>query len=366
MAIEYVEIRNQNRETIGIIDTAISIIWHSVFFGVGDFEIYARATQETLDLLKKNNYVTRPNENTIGIIETIQVTRSNQDGDVIIASGRFAKCILDRRFIYNLSGNSNQPTILSGNVEVNARKLVNDNAIDCAFDSKRNMPVLRQGLFSGTTETIVDETGVATEIQVPCVNLLEYTDSFLHEYGLGAKITFNDQSKFLFYEVYKGTDRSGTVIFSQELDNLVQSDYTQDMTAEKNFALIGGEGEEVQRIYSSIGSTQGLARKELFVDASNIAKKYKVGNVERTYTDAEYIKLLQSQGRQDLVLYTFAEKFTGAINVTFGNWLLNRDYFLGDLVTLQDNKINKYAVVRIVEITEVQDENGYTIEAKYE
>ena len=43
MAIEYVEIRNTNAEVIGIIDAAQSIIWHSVYFGVGDFEIYTKA-----------------------------------------------------------------------------------------------------------------------------------------------------------------------------------------------------------------------------------------------------------------------------------------------------------------------------------
>lgn len=366
MAIEYVEIRDANRQIIGIVDTAISIIWHSVFFGVGDFEIYAQATPEHLNLLKQDNYVTRPNDTTIGIIETVHITRSNQDGDVIIASGRFAKCLLERRFIYNISGNSNKPTILSGNVEVNARNLVSDNAISCAFDSKRNMPVLGLGALQGIQDTITDESGVATQIQVPCVNLLEYTDAFLHEYGLSAKIDFNDDTKKLEYVIAKGTDRSGSIIFSQEFDNLVQSDYIFDTTSERNFALIGGEGDEVQRLYSSVGTSQGLSRKELFVDGSIIAKKYKDGNVEKTYTDAEYIKLLQSQGRQDLFAYTITENFSGTINVTFGTWLLNRDYFLGDLVTIQDNKLNKYAVVRIVETTEVQDGNGYMIDAKYE
>lgn len=366
MAIDYVEIRDANRQIIGIVDTAISIIWHSVFFGVGDFEIYAQATPEHLNLLKEDNYVTRPNEKTIGIIESVQVTRSNQDGDVIIASGRFAKCLLERRFIYNLSGNFNKPTILKGNVEVNARKLVSDNAISCAFDSKRNIPILTLGALQGIQDTIIDEGGVATEIQVPCVNLLEYTDAFLYEYGLSAKIDFNDDTKKLEYVIRAGTDRSGSIIFSQEFDNLVQSDFILDTTAERNFALIGGEGEEVQRLYSSVGTAQGLARKELFVDGSSIAKKYKDGDVEKTYTDAEYIKLLQSQGKHDLFAYTLTENFSGTINVTFGNWVLDRDYFLGDLVTIQDNKINKYAVVRIVEITEVQDENGYMIDAKYE
>ena len=37
--IEYVEIRGSETEIVGILDVATAIIWHSVYFGVGDFEI---------------------------------------------------------------------------------------------------------------------------------------------------------------------------------------------------------------------------------------------------------------------------------------------------------------------------------------
>ena len=48
--IDYVEIRNAETELMGIIDTAKSIIWRSVYYGVGDFEVYAQATQNTRQL----------------------------------------------------------------------------------------------------------------------------------------------------------------------------------------------------------------------------------------------------------------------------------------------------------------------------
>ena len=117
MAIDYVEIRNESTNLIGIIDTAKSIIWHSVYFGVGDFEIYAQASPEIVTLLQAGNLVTRPDDLEVGISEKINITDNEQDGRMIIASGRFAKSILERRLIYNLSGTVNTPTILKGNVE---------------------------------------------------------------------------------------------------------------------------------------------------------------------------------------------------------------------------------------------------------
>ena len=48
--IEFVEIRGHDTNIIGIIDTAQSVIWRSVYFGVGDFEIYAPATPDIINL----------------------------------------------------------------------------------------------------------------------------------------------------------------------------------------------------------------------------------------------------------------------------------------------------------------------------
>ena len=55
------------------------------------------------------------------------------------------------------------------------------------------------------------------------------------------------------------------------------------------------------------------------------------------------------------------EKFDGDINVNFGRWILNRDYFIGDIITVQDNMLGIYLNERIVETTEVQDESGYKV-----
>ncbi len=367
MAIEYVEIRDTNRSFIGIIDTAISVIWHSVYFGVGDFEIYAQATKKHINLLKQDYYVSRPDSEEIGIIERIHFTSTPQDGDVMVASGRFAKSLLDRRIIYDYSGNENKPFILSGKVEENVRNLVLKNAINCPFDSKRNISVLALGVLSGIPTLISDEQGVATKIQVSCDNLLTFTDELLHKYNLSARVSLNDDTLKLEYTVISGTDRSGEVVFSQDYDNLAQSEYITDSSTERNIAFVGGEGEGIERFFSLVGEKQGLQRRELYVDASGVNKAYKdEQNVERQYTDAEYKEMLDANGEQTLSENKSTDVFSGNINVTFGNWILNRDYFLGDVVTVQDNRINKYAAVRITEVTEVQDENGYNIDAKYE
>ena len=309
MFIEYVEIRNNSFNIIGIIDTASSVIWRSKYYGVGDFEIYIRVSPDILNLLKIGYYVTRSDNEEIGIIEALNIVNDLEKGTMIAASGRFAKSILDRRLIYNLSGNSNTPTILSGNVETAIRNTVTKNAINCTFDIRRNFAKLELGAVAGISKNIVDGDGNATQKQVSYQNLLEYTDGVLEEYEIASRIILNDETKKLQYLVYQGADRSidNTVgnqplIFSREFDNLTNSEYEYDTVAEKNTALIGGEGEGIDRFYSLFtGGQQDFARREIWIDGGSLNKTYKDDSgTEHTYTDAEYKKMLDAKGKQDL------------------------------------------------------------------
>lgn len=373
--IEYVEIRlSSNREMIGIIDTAKSVIWHTAYYGVGDFEIYAPVTPQTVPLLAIGNYVTRPDARDVGIIENISITYNAQDGRMIAASGRFAKSLLDRRVIYKISGTSVSPAILRGNVEDAARKLVTDNAISCTFDTGRNIGELVLGTRAGIAKTIKDESGAAAEKQVTYKGLLEYTDALLQEYELGAYCGLDSAGK-LAYTVYSGLDRSvgnadgrEPVIFSQEFDNLVSSAYAFDVSTFKNAALIGGEGEGTARICAIMkdSAVTGAARREIFVDASSTSKTYQdESGTEQTMTDAEYILQLKTLGTQTVAGLSVIETFNGGLDLLNGSFRFGRDFGIGDLVTVEDNGIGLYVNARILEATEVQDQNGYNVTVIY-
>ena len=374
MAIQYIEIRSaSDRELIGIIDDAKSIIWHDVYYGVGDFEVYAPCTPESVSLLIVGNYVTRYGDDNIGIIEKVNITYSAQDGRMIIASGRFAKSLLDRRIIYTLSGHSVSPTILRGNVEDAARKLVEQNAINCDFDTSRNIQELELGIDAGIAKTIVDASGAAADKQVTHDNLLEYTDSLLEEYGIGAKCVLNDALK-LAYTVYIGADRSADnsdgnepVIFSQDFDNLISTTYSYDESLLKNTALIGGEGEGEARFHAIVkSSASGAARREVFVDASSNSRTYKDENGdEQTLTDAEYNAQLETVGLQAISGLAITETFDGEVDLMSGSFRYRDDFSLGDIVTIQDLEIGLYINARILEVTEVEDDSGYMISIVY-
>ena len=184
-----------------------------------------------------------------------------------------------------------------------------------------------------------------------------------------------DNNLKLAYTVFEGADRSvdntagnQPVVFSQDFDNLLSSEYQYDNTKLKNAALIGGEGEGEARFCSIVkdSAVTGLKRREVWIDSSSITKKYNdESGTEQTFTDDEYDKQLKTDGMQKLAELAITETFEGEIDITNGSFSYGTDFALGDKVTVQDTEIGLYITARILEITEVQDDNGYSIEAKY-
>lgn len=373
--IEYLEIRDTTRKLVGVLDIAKSIIWEADYYGAGKFEVYTPLTDQALNLLQMGYYCTRRNEENAAIIEAVQFTDSAQDGAMILVSGRMAKSILDRRLVYRLSGNQINPVRISGNVATAVQSVVNAHAGQNA-DAARTMGVII-GSNGGITKTITASGGGESSRQSSYNNLLTFTDGVLQEYACGALMRINDQQQ-LIYDCFEGQDRSvgnaagnTPVIFSQDFENLLTAQYTEDTTQLRNFALIGGEGEGLARFFTTYDqdSATGFERREVFVDASSIPRKYKPegSDTEQEYTAAEYSTLLTGQAQTKLKELIITKKFTGEINLTRSPYQYGKgaDFWLGDLVTIQDNTLGLYATVRILKATEVQDESGYLLSVEY-
>lgn len=440
--IDYLEIRNAALELMGLIDTAISIIWETQYFGAGAFEVYTEATPQAVAMLKCGHFVTRVDNEGVGVIEAVEITSTDEQGRMIAAKGRLAKSILDRRVISYVNGNTNPATVFSGNVEQRARGLVQDNAIACYKDKARTLPYTARNISILTLGALAGLTATTESRQVNCDNLLTYTDEFLQQYGYGAKMIRSGGK--LAYTVYSGKDRSignaagnEPVIFSADFDNLTGSNYAYDETESKTFALVGGEGEGVDRFYvEHNAAVSGLARREVFIDSSTAREVYEDkftgdgvevvdeedanGNPIKTHiagtktfslsnaatglrkvtvegkevactlnaaartitfataplkgvevvaqyvNDNEYRAQLAAEGAQELAQLISAESFAGSIDLTNSSFVYGRDFEIGDIVTVQDNGINKYINVRIIAVPEVQDDNGYQINLEFE
>lgn len=344
---------NRNFETLDVMDDYQSVIWSTRYFSIGDFEIYCPATEKNILLLKEDRYVVRDKDiftdgsdtiyKNVMVIERIRLTTSIEDGNYLTVTGRCLKSILSRRIVW-------QQTTLYGRLEVALRQIVNDNAINPAIGD-RKINQLQLGALQGFTDTIDKQvTGdvVSTFIEEVCKT---------YEIGWDVYVK-NDK---MLFELYKGVDRSYNqninphVTFSNEFDNLLTSDYTYDKTNHKNVALVAGEGEGLNRKTAVVGNGTDLDRYELYVDSRNSSTN------DGEISETEYKALLTEEGYENLSEpeNSLIENIEGQIEVS-SNYILNKDYFLGDVVEV----INEYGIEttpRIIEIIDSDDDTGSTV-----
>lgn len=352
----------ESMTAVGILDTYSSLIWHTVYSGTGDFEIYTSAAYR--DLLQRGRYIRIDGEEDVALIESVVSTSSIEEGDMITVTGRMATCLLSRRVIYTKNAFKVYPQYLSGEVMTAIRKLVTDNAFAPA-DDVRVIPIIGGiSLANDDHQIIVDEDGKAATRQVTYDNLLTYIESLLTEYGYGHRMILEPTIIYgryrLIYRVYRGDDRQ--ITFSKEFDTLLSSTYTEDETDYANVALIAGEGEGLDRLNVITGKESGYDRREIYVDGSGISQTYEddEGN-EHLYNDVVYAVMLGQEGKTQLAALPVTVTMDGEVRTD--RLVLGQDYRLGDIITILDQ--GKYIRVRVQEATEVQDTNGYQIDIVY-
>ena len=336
----------------GIIDEYVSIIWRPSYSEVGDFEIYLGATKKAINLLKENRYVVRSSDISVDngvttyekvmIIKNIQLITDVENGDFLCVTGRELKFLLHQRIVW-------KQTNLTGKAENAIRRLVNENAI-APTDNNRIIPNLALGVAAGLTETIDKQvTGAYLDNAITDICIA-------YNYGWDIFITNNK----LVFVVYAGLDRSYEqterpyVVFSDDFENLYNTDYQLFTEEYANTTLIGGEGEGLDRVYTTVNnSNSGLNRYETFTDARDISSNK---GTEDEVDSATYLKLLLERGRENLASLAYTEGFSGEIlsDVAFK---YGEDFFIGDTVTV----INQYGIqknVRVLSAIESEDESG--------
>lgn len=337
---------NNKFEKTHIIENAKSVMWTTRYYDSGDFEINVPATSELIKAFKSSIFITRENDSTVMMIEKIVVQTDIENGDYICVSGRSAQSILSYRVI-------SEQTNINSTVENAIYKLLNENIVGDTTTNSRKITELKLSPINNWTEKIVQ--------QITGENLMEAISRICKEYDYGFKITIGN-SNYLYFTLYKGTDHSINqnqnthVIFSEEFENLSNTEYVFDKSQVANYAIVAGEGEGKSRTKAYVRKTQysGLYSREMWVDARDISSN------DGEITSIEYARLLAARGNQELQpLYAPIQTFMGRV-INRNDYIYDEHYSLGDKVTIK----NKYGIVGnaiISEITEIEDEHGVQI-----
>lgn len=339
-----INVLNENFEKIAVVDSFTSLMWCKRYYDIGALDIQIEASAETLSIFKKHYYITRDDDNIIFRIEARELDTTEEGEDILIIGAVDCKAILNQRIIWDQVN-------WSGTVENFIRTLITRNVIAVPF--ARKILNFEMQPAKGFTETIKQ--------QVTYDQLGDKITEICNAYGYGWRILFFNNA--FHFDLYKGLDHSidqndnVRLIFSPEYENLISSKYNEDVSDFKNVALVAGEGEGVERKKRTVGTASGLDRYELFVDASVISSNTEEGDL------VDYYQALISEGKEKLAEHTTTRSFEGEVDST--SYIYKEDYNLGDIVTIK----NQYGITtnaRITEVIETWDNEGYTVEPKFE
>lgn len=327
---------------LGILDDYISFIWSTRYYTDGDFELTLAVNDQTMDLIRRDRYILRDDDDQVGIIERVFLSQNEEGIQTMTVSGRFVTSIIRRRII-------GQQTQVSGQVPDCMEQILNDNLIS-PEDPNRQIPNF---IFRNLVTR-----RIPMQRQYTGKNLGDILSNECETYGLGFRGTIENGS-FVF-AMYEGTDRSRGqtentyVIFSTDYDNLNASEYEESQEDLVTDVLVAGEGEGLDRktIWASLTTNAGLNRHESFKDARN--QSTNDGQID----EEEYFNGLRDEGLEDITTYQAALAGT----VWFDNYRWKEDVNIGDIVTIANPSWGIEKNTRIVEVIESMSEAGeYTI-----
>lgn len=295
-----------------IIDEFTSLRWRRKYYDVGEFELHITNNPTNLyEVTTEDDFIAVWFKGSVdrGIVESVTITR-----DEIVLSGRFETKDFEKTVVQKLIANASAPAVMS----------------QAYGGSVSNQ--------SSVTQNI--------NVQWRWNTLLDVETSIARAYNIG--FYKNDNVLYL----YDGTDRSidqstNTQIVFMD-DDLNEPIWTLDNQNYYDFAYVAGEGEGDNRIFVTVGS----GPNQLYVDARNLSQD--------DQTLSEYQEQLTQRGIEALAEKVKVDTFEASIS-TESRYKYGKDYFLGDIVTVQMSSWNQTQNFRITEVEEIWEQGTKTV-----
>ncbi|WP_433959308.1 siphovirus ReqiPepy6 Gp37-like family protein [Cytobacillus horneckiae] len=333
---------NENFERLGMVGRFSYLLWRKKYSSHGEAELHVDVTTENINLLQKGRILFRKDDNEAMFIYYRGFSEDATGKDQLVI-----KCFslirwLDRRILWRIATYNNTPEDI-------VRSMISTEIISPS-NLNRRISQIKLAARKGF--------GSPIELQASYVDLLEKIEAICNTYEMGIRTIFDGiEAKFDLYEGVNRTVNQSTyprVILSKDFSNVLSRKYEEADNDVKNTALIGGEGEGTARTLTSIEQGTGLNRKETFVDARDISNQTE-DNVQ--IPDAEYKKILKQRGLEKLLDFEDFYSLECELDVTKENTKYGRDFFLGDLITIRDDKLGIIMNSRVEEVDEVYQQS---------
>jgi len=343
---------------LGVLEEIRSFIWIRRYWSCGEFKLLAPFTERYGALLVKNRIIMKNRGNEAGQIRYVDIRKNGQGLEEIEVQGRMLSWWLDKRIVRN-------QVVVTDNTQNIITRILTENVTE-PNDTDRIIPAL------SITHVPDLGSGVIQYASEPYISSLLAIEDAVKAAKLGFKILTDVRAKTHSFVLYKGRELTSSqsinppCIFSQEFDNILEQEYTNSTENRKSVAYVGGEEREgVLRQVVQVGTSIGLDRDEVFINATDITQTFKdEQGVEVTLTLQEYLELLAGRGASELEQHAETLNFTSKIN-TSSNLTYGVDFDLGDRVTCVNKRWGIQINVRITEIVETYQAGKHGIDITF-
>lgn len=327
---------------VEVIDRFESLIWTERFKAFGDFELQVRSTPENRRRLQNGVKLAMNESHRVMTVETVEDGTDDEGRATLKLSGNSLESILLDRIA--------KPTLAGqGTWDINTppaavvRKLFTDICVTGILDPKDQIPFVVEGLHPAMTASNIPEPVDPIDAKIPPKPLYEAIVDICDVWTLGFRLLRNYDMSQIFWDVYTGSNRTAgqtsrpPVIFSPDLDNLKNTKELSSIESSKNVAyVVALNGALTVYPEDVLPDSDGFDRRVLYVDANDITLPY--GTLVDGVPDAARIAFeaaCRLRGKEELSKYRAFQAFDGEINQS-SNYKYQRDYYLGDLVTMRN------------------------------
>ena len=354
----------------GIITNFESLICIWNFYECGTFELTINKNKTNANKLQKDNMIiVNKKDDKILLIDKV-VTTTNKNSKTLKVTGTCIKGITKRRIIAT-NGYDRVAETEAENVQ---KHYIKNHITESYYDNIRTPERDIKWIEIAPTKN----RGIKTVWQARLTILHDELKHISEDTGLGWYGYLDRNKKKIIFDSFRGTDRTinqielsntyqslenftqthlqhythevlrGTVkqpyiVFSEKKKNLLEGKRTDDNNNYKNVGYIAGKGENEDRLITVLGKAEGFDRREVLIDLNNIE-------------DPDELK---QEGQKKLDTYKKIQTIEGKV-YEIPNMEYEKDFFLGDLVTLESDGL--YEDKRIVQVKEILERNNKTIE----
>jgi Siphovirus ReqiPepy6 Gp37-like protein len=331
--------------------------WHAI----GDLELrISRHLKHTEHLIKGNLIIVGSSLNKVFIIKhrEIELTQDGRASENWLVKALSLKSIVVQRTTIPPSTTAYDNK--QGNAETVMKHYIDRNIVSPADpDRVINQLTIAANLNRGPT----------VSWQSRYKNLAEEITNISSLSEIGWDVFLDVQQNKWIFDVAEGRDLTVNqaalppAIFSPQFESLQTLRYTESDLNYKNTAYVAGQGEGIDRRVIQVGNSMGLNRHEIFVDARDVAEKTE-DDPPVNRPDADIINDLTIRGQQQLTEFLQEQYLDGQL-LTKSRLVYEKDFDLGDIVTLQNRDWNITMDIRLTEVKEIYEQNGFRIEGTF-